>query len=236
MPKRNLESLENRGADRYEGPPAASLPGLDTRWLWGIVVVVPVMLTAGVYWLHHLPAGPDARAGGPIVEVRLVLEPVRDPAPDTARPAVATSQGRPEPMIEALHRPIPEETSVVASAPAVVTPGLTFEHSPSVTTSKPRPVAKGSASAFQRTLLSHIARFRRYPQLARFGEHGVAQVIFSMRRDGTVGEVWVRQSSGHLILDEAATETIRRAQPLPAIPQDLPDKLTILLPISFDPP
>lgn len=237
MPKRNLEPLENRGADRYDVPPAAPLPGLDTRWLWGIVVVVPIMLTTGVYWLHQLPAGPHARAGGPIVEVRLVQNPAHEPAVVAVRADEASSEGRTEPMIEAPNRPIPEETTVTASAPATATPMTGLERNSSVTASRPRPVATGSASAFQRALLSHIARFRRFPQSARAGEHyGIAQVVLAMRRDGTVSDVWVRQSSGYPMLDEAAIDTIRRAQPLPTIPQDLPDKLTIVVPISFDLP
>ncbi len=89
---------------------------------------------------------------------------------------------------------------------------------------------------FQRMLLSHIARFRQYPSAAKSGQHGITQLVFAMRRDGTVSEVWIRNSSGSQLLDEAATDTIRRAQPLPTIPADLPDQLTISLPISFDPP
>lgn len=234
--KKNLEPLEEAGTKDRGLTPVAPMPGFDTRWLWGIVIVVPIVLTTGVYWLHQLPSGPNARAGGTIVEVRLVQDLVHDPVLVAARPDEATSKGRPEPMIEAPNRPIPEETTTIASAPATVTPGPSVERSTSVTTSRPQPVATGSASAFQRTLLSHIARFRRYPQSARSGEHGVAQVVFAMRRDGTVSEIWVRTSSGHLTLDEAATETVRRAQPLPTIPRELPDRLTILLPISFDPP
>jgi len=51
-----------------------------------------------------------------------------------------------------------------------------------------------------------------------------------------ISDLRVHSSSGYPVLDEAATETIRRAQPLPAIPPDLPEKLTILFPIEFDEP
>ncbi len=91
-------------------------------------------------------------------------------------------------------------------------------------------------SAFQRILLSHIARFRQYPVGAKTGQHGVTQLVFAMRRNGSVSEVWIRETSGSRLLDDAAADIIRRAQPLPAIPADLPDQLTIRLPISFDPP
>jgi protein TonB len=219
-------------AARYGAP----LSSFDARWLWGIAVVVPIVLAAGVFYLHQLPAGPHSHAGGPVVEVRLVQEPVPDPMPIVARPDAAPSEGRPEPMIDAPNRPIPEATTTTTPAPTTATPEPSIDRNASAPASKPRPVTSGSASAFRRTLLGHIARFRRYPPAAQSGQHGVALVMFAMRRDGAVSEVWVRTSSGHLLLDEAATETIRRAQPLPTIPPDLPDRLTVLLPVSFDPP
>lgn len=215
---------------------APALSVFDARWLWGIVVIVPILVSAGVFWLHHLPAGPQARSGGPIVEVRLVQETAPAPVVVALRADQQQSEGRPEPMIEAPNRPIPEETATVASTPATVAPGPDAERSAVTPESRAHAIPSGAASAFQRKLLGHIARFRRYPAAAPGAPHGIAHVMFAMRRDGTVSEVWVRRSSGHLVLDEAAAETIRRAQPLPNIPADLPDQLTILLPVSFDTP
>lgn len=217
-------------------PRAAPLPTLDTRWLWSVAVVVPVLLSAGVYWIHSVPAGRQAASGAPTVEVRLVHDAPPEPTPALIAPTPAASQGSREPMVEAPNRPIPEETSTAAVAPAAapsVAPTLNSRPSPST---RQQPISSGAASAFQRELLNHIARFRRYPGNALSGQHGVAQVMFAMRRDGIVSEVWVWQSSGHVVLDEAAAQTIRRAQPLPPIPPDLPDQLTILIPVEFDPP
>lgn len=221
---------------RREPAPIATF---DARWLVGVVVLVPIALTAGVYWLHHTPGGSQRFASaGPVVEVRLVQEQTPEPAPlITLRPDAPVDQSRAEPMVLSKAPTIPEETSKQVNVPAATPaePGLDKGAVPAA--ARQRSASSGAVTAFQRQLLSHIARFRRYPRDAQPGElHGVVQVRFAMRRDGTVTDTWVRTSSGHVLLDQAATETVRRAQPLPSIPADLPDTLTILLPISFDAP
>jgi protein TonB len=226
----------------FEGPRAlnrhaAAIPTFDARWLIGIIVFVPIVVTAGVYQLHHQPLGPQNRAAGPVVEVRLLQEPAREPAPVIApQPEQEASLGRPETLVDAPNRPIPEEAAPVEPAPPVTPAQPSVDQKVRALTSR-RAVPSGAASAYQRLLLSHIYRYLRYPAGVEPSQmHGVVQVVFAMQRDGTVMETWVRTSSGHLQLDEAATETIRRAEPLPRIPPGLPDKLTILLPVSFDAP
>lgn len=244
MPKSPNDLIPNEPQDsaaeagRALNRSAREIPTFDSRWLIGIAVIVPAALTAGVYWLHQVPAGSQSRSAGPVVEVRLVQEPRSEPMPVvSARPDHEASKGRPEPLVEAPMRPIPEETTKMVSAPAMVPSEPSLDRSSLPAPTRQRPTSSGSASAFQRLLLSHIARYLRYPKDAQPGQlHGIVQVRFAMRRDGTVTETWIRTSSGHPMLDEAAAETVRRAQPLPAIPPDLPDTLTVFLPVSFDAP
>lgn len=47
---------------------------------------------------------------------------------------------------------------------------------------------------------------------------GVVTLRFAVRRDGRIERLDVRQSSGNPMLDKAATDIMRRAQPLPPIP------------------
>jgi len=47
---------------------------------------------------------------------------------------------------------------------------------------------------------------------------GVVTVRFSVRRNGRIDRVDVRKSSGNAMLDKAATDIMRKAQPLPPIP------------------
>jgi protein TonB len=86
-------------------------------------------------------------------------------------------------------------------------------------------------------LLRHIAAFRRYPSAGLASRlSGTAHVTFTINRAGGLVAVWLQQTSGSDILDGEAIETIRRSQPFPAIPSDLPDPLTATLPVSFVPP
>jgi protein TonB len=202
----------------------------------GAVLSVPILVGAGVYWLHQQRPGSMSRSAGPTVEVRLLQEPSSAPAPlIVPRPQQQVSLGRPEPMVDTPERPIPEET-----APSVPTPPSTAQPARKIERATPSSMARpavpsGSAVAYQRLLMSHIARYKRYPAGLRPDQtNSIVQVMFAMRRDGSVTGMWVRASSGYWLLDQAATDTIRRAQPLPAIPADLPDTLTILMPVAFD--
>jgi protein TonB len=57
-----------------------------------------------------------------------------------------------------------------------------------------------------------------------------------MNRDGTVRSAAIEESSGAQIFDQEALDTVRRAQPLPAIPAALADHLKILLPVEYSAP
>jgi protein TonB len=48
---------------------------------------------------------------------------------------------------------------------------------------------------------------------------GVVTVRFSVRHNGQIDRVDVRKSSGNAMLDKAATDIMRKAQPLPPIPE-----------------
>jgi protein TonB len=198
-------------------------------------------MAAGVFWLHHLPTGTIARTSDSVIEVRLLPsqeppQPSRDVSPQPL-PSTAVSQPdpRPDPLLD---RPVPEDNPATPPAePKLTQPSMPAKKS------DPSPPAVGqmqadrTAAIFQRTLLSHIARYRRYPDDARRnGIQGIATVLFVMRRDGTVTDVWVRATSGNNSLDAAALDTIRRAEPLPHIPSELPDKLNVLIPVAFNLP
>ncbi|MEI9923184.1 MAG: energy transducer TonB [Bradyrhizobium sp.] len=213
---------------------------LGFRQLIAIAIVTPVLMAAGVFWLHHLPTGTIARTSDSVIEVRLVPSqepplPSRDMSPQPPSPA-AVSQ--PDPLVENPDRPVPTDSPAnPAGEPKLTQPSMPEKKSdPS-----PPPIgqlqADRTATIFQRALLSHIARYRRYPDDARRdGIQGIATVLFAMRRDGTVAEVWVRSSSGNNSLDAAALDTIRRAEPLPRIPAELPDRLNVLIPVAFNLP
>ncbi len=213
---------------------------LGLRHLVAIAVVTPVLMAAGVFWLHQMPIGMAPRTSDAVIEVSLMLQ---DP-PEQIRPAAPQPQSepptaQPDPIIEDTVHSIPQDKPIEK-------PSETKTVQPTEPTQKPQASkpevpsqlqADQTALAFQRMLLSHIARFRRYPEDARRqGIKGLVAVLFAMRRDGSVADVWVRTTSGNSELDAAAIDTIRRAVPLPHIPSELPDSLNVLIPVSFNLP
>jgi protein TonB len=202
--------------------------------LWLVPIVTSVLLAGGVYWLRQLPAG--ARLHEPATTVQVQL--IRAPDPTTlsvpaAREPVAHDPGEPdEPSVAKPNDATREDGALLTPS----RPSLRIERSSSI-----RPLAapvhsfpSSVASTFQRALLRHIARYQNYPDEARGARlQGVVQLVFAMTRDGIVLDVWIKSSSGSSVLDQAALDAVRRAQPLPRIPSELPDRLNILVPVSF---
>lgn len=104
--------------------------------------------------------------------------------------------------------------------------------------SKPAPPARQASNdqkaTWEALLLSHLEKHRRYPAAARARRaQGVTYVTFRMNRAGSVLSAQVTRSSGSSSLDHAALDTLKRAQPLPKIPEDRPDPLELSVPVEF---
>jgi protein TonB len=189
-----------------------------------------------VYWLRHQPTRPSSSEGGTTIQVRLL--PAPDPAPlplaaaEVAASGLADTQAA-QPLSESLDEIDQDDFSI---SPAITK--RTPASSPAVRTSPnaPHRAAPDVAIRFQQALLRHIARFQHYPALARASSlEGTVQVVFLLRRDGTIEDAWVETTSGQVVLDDEAVATVRRAAPLPQIPTELPDELRVLLPVAFAP-
>lgn len=82
--------------------------------------------------------------------------------------------------------------------------------------------------------MSRLESVKRYPSAARVNRvQGVVHVRFRVNRAGAVLFAALQRSSGNAMLDRAALETVRRAAPLPKIPDDRPDELEVTVPIEF---
>ena len=83
-------------------------------------------------------------------------------------------------------------------------------------------------------MLARLEKFRRYPGAARSArQQGVVYIRFRMNRGGRVLSSSLVRSSGFPALDQAALETLRRADPLPKIPADRPDEIELSVPVEF---
>jgi TonB family protein len=85
-------------------------------------------------------------------------------------------------------------------------------------------------------IVARLEEHKRYPEEARSRrEQGVAQVFFSIDRQGRVLESRVVRSSGANALDEEALALLKRAEPFPPPPQELAgDHVDLTIPIRFN--
>jgi protein TonB len=84
-------------------------------------------------------------------------------------------------------------------------------------------------------LRAWLEQHKRYPRRARLArEEGTVTLVFVMDRAGSVLESRVASSSGHEALDDEAAAMLGRAEPLPPLPEEVPDeRLTVTLPVEF---
>jgi protein TonB len=88
----------------------------------------------------------------------------------------------------------------------------------------PAPGFNGEAAeSWKSEIVMRINSVKEYPEDARSqGTSGTASVAFSVDRNGRVMGARLVGSSGSAILDQAAIETVRRANPVPAPPAGVP--------------
>jgi periplasmic protein TonB len=244
MPERIPPSADQDMEVAYAYQPVHSL---DARLLVGIALTVPLLVAAGVYLLHNTHDQPLQQQGGPVVEVRLMENPAPSNASAMERlqldesaelatlPVEEPAETVPNPAESPTEEPLPEtklEPRLEDIEEMPLPPKGRSAHISAVAAPKEMPNAV--ASAFQRELVQHIERYRRGVKTAGGRLNGRPVIRFEMRRDGTVIGIWVASSSGQFLVDEAAVDTIRRAQPLPKIPLELPDSMTMRVALRYE--
>jgi periplasmic protein TonB len=226
-------------------PPSALLPYEDEAEAWSsgeilrlltVPALATLLLVGGVYWIRlQTPAGSMGQQQASVVQVHLLPRP--DSAPiAAASTAYSTTQALVSRADTSSKEPDPSTSDEPIRVPRAFAPA---EAPPSNILSAPSAVSgpeNNVAAKFQQALMRHVARYQRYPNAARSQRlQGKVDTHFSMSRDGKLLGVWVGTSSGQTVLDKEAIETIRRAQPLPPIPPELPDRLNIHVQLAFDP-
>jgi periplasmic protein TonB len=237
-----LIPIEQRRQDahiRRERPqrPPWELSGLH---LVALAIGISVLLVIGIRFVRELPT--DAAPPGPrsSVQVHLISTPdpvSRSQAPSPARAAPDT-QPQPRPVPAAPESPpLPTAAASLVAVAKIANLEAPPDRNARSAASAAFAAPNSIVSDYKKTLFQHIERVEQYPEAARARRlHGVVQVLFAMNRDGTVVGAWVKRSSGSAILDQAAIDAVRRAQPLPRIPSELPDSLNIILPVEFETP
>ena len=165
----------------------------------------------------------------PVVEPEVVL-PKPPPEPPKPKPEVKKEAPKPKPEKPKPPRPVaqPVQPAPVAAPPAPAPAPAPAAPAPSAAPSRAVP-------SWQGRLLSHLERHKRYPRAAQARrQEGVAQVRFTIDRDGNVLSVRLDRSSGVPSLDEETVEMVRRASPLPAPPEEMAkDRIELVVPVQF---
>ncbi len=167
-------------------------------------------------------------------------------------PSHATIAPAPETMVEAATVPEPqkknrsEEMKVEQppdEAPSPVPipdvkPPEKVENSPPPAPETAQQVKGGAPrieASWQTSSVRQLQRFKRYPSGAQSrNEQGVVLLSFSLDRTGHVLAHSIARSSGYADLDNEVMAMIKRAEPLPPFPADMPQaRLDLTVPIRF---
>ena len=228
---------------RREAPPsgyAHRRRGWDRSVSIGITLALYLagLLLLSVQWYRSPPASEQSQ---PLVVDLLPLSP--DPTPEEPAPEVEEPQRKTP--------PVPQVPVPVAALPALIVPlpmpGTATAQPERTPDAPPRPPAEPApapppraspASAgpegWEGRILARIEQVKRYPSAARVRrQQGVVHVRFRMDRNGRLLFVGLQRSSGNDALDRAALETVRRAEPFPAIPEDRPSEVELAVPVEF---
>lgn len=159
-------------------------------------------------------------------EIQSEVAPAVDPEvalaalPPKPEPQVKTPQENQLPAPETTAPQTPQfEPAEVAAAPV--------QGQPTVETSNAIPTWRTAVVAL-------LERNKRYPADAR-DARGIAQVAFSLNRQGRVTGSQILASSGSAALDREALEMVRRSQPFPSPPAALPGaEIRLTVPVRFN--
>jgi periplasmic protein TonB len=144
-----------------------------------------------------------------------------DALPPTETPKKQTEEAQQQQPVEASTAAAPTAVAEAAIQPAAPDVGHATQ------------VPSASALRWQRSLVAHLERSKRYPREAA-GQTGVARLAFSIDRQGHLLGSRILKSSGSAILDAETMALVRRAERFPAPPHDVAeDQLSFVVPIRY---
>ncbi|MWV14646.1 TonB family protein [Pseudomonas sp. L-22-4S-12] len=214
--------------------------------LWGVSLILVLALHLGLFlWaLYWRPQAMPLQV--PPAAMLIELEPLAA-APKPAPPPPPQLQPQePEPQPKLVEAPKPKLAVAPPKSQPKPRPPKPVEPKPQVKPADnppqdtpPAPVAAADAKpaapqqaavsapskaeiSWQSKLLSHLSRYKRYPDDARRrGFEGVNRLRFVVDGRGKVLSYSLAGRSGSASLDRATLEMIRRAQPLPPPPAEM---------------
>ncbi len=138
---------------------------------------------------------------------------------EEAKTAQAPSAASSESAASEATAPPKTEAPLVADKPRAPAPGADA-------------AAKAAVLTWQKALIGHLNRAKRYPAGAR--RTAEVLVAFALDRRGHIVSYSVKKSSGQKLFDDAALAMMKRADPAPAPPAAIADEgLSFEVPVQF---
>lgn len=218
-------------------------PGQRVVAFFGTALLYAIAAVALFVSFQDRPALPKPPSAALVVSLLpLASPPEAPPKPKDAPKPVEKHERKPTPpkLDPVVHPAAPLPTITVpppspAVKPAEPTPPQPETAAPKTAPAPPAPQASSStADTWEGRVLSRLEKFRKYPGSARRArQQGGVYIRFRIGRDGHVLSSSLLRSSGFPALDQAALETLRRADPLPKIPADRPEQIELSVPVEF---
>jgi len=170
------------------------------------------------------------------IEEKLVSNPVEEPPPEiqpAPNPDVAVEPPKQE--VAKLQPQEPRTPAPTTSAPQAI-PEQNAAVPAAPMQGRLTPTPSNTVPTWKTHILALLERNKRYPEAAQSRhQEGVAQVFFSIDRQGRVINSRLLRSSGAGALDDEALALLRRAEPFPPPPPELPGaRVDITVPIRFN--
>jgi len=233
------------------------------RWGACLTLALGIHAAGAMAMLAHWREEPDAIAQAPVILIELAPLPVAPqntptelpPGPHQAEAQPAPQSEKPAEKIEIKPDPakdaelsvtpppkpaeIPKEKNPKHRHASLISAPSTAEQK-AERTAAPAPGARSSnldaLPNWKSRLVARLERYKRYPAQAQArGEQGVAQLAFSIDREGRVHHARILRSSGSSLLDSATLALVERAAPLPPPPPEVAGaQIAVVVPIRYN--
>ncbi len=155
-------------------------------------------------------------------------EPKPEPKP-IPKPIVQEPITEPQPLVEPIPEPLPvEDPPEVVETPAPQPEPIPVESSHA-------PLSATATAQYEQLLVAWLEKQKKYPRRAkRMRIEGEGWLRILINRAGQTQNVTLEQSTGNRLLDKAALEMAKRANPFPAMPDNDPrQELEFIVPVVF---
>lgn len=188
---------------------------------WVVPVLVPQAPPPAVM-IDMMPTPP---APPQVVEAKPDIKPDEMPVVEKAEVVLHKPKHKPKPKVEQKKEPDAPKSSQAPAAPAA--PMLA---------KSPVEAQPAVSPNYLSLLYAHLERHKRYPAAAqRRRQTGTVYLRFTIDKSGHVLSSRIDRSSGVISLDMEATTMLRRADPLPPLPQDMhQDTFSVIVPVRFN--